>query len=99
VPDTQAIRAGHSNIKVHLDYVGWLVERRNWLGGEEYSLADVAAAAHLSTIDYIGDVPWDDHHPARDWYARIKSRRAFRPVLADHIPGVPPPRYYADPDF
>jgi glutathione S-transferase len=99
VPDTQAIRAGHSNIKIHLDYVGWLVERRNWLAGEEYSLADIAAAAHLSAIDYIGDVPWDEHPPARDWYARIKSRRAFRPVLADHIPGVPPPRHYADPDF
>jgi glutathione S-transferase len=99
VPDTQAIRAGHANIRVHLDYLGWLAERRNWLAGDEFSLADVAAAAHLSTIDYIGDVPWEEHEAARDWYARIKSRRAFRAVLADHIPGVPPPRHYADPDF
>jgi glutathione S-transferase len=99
VPDTVAIRAGQSNIRVHLDYVDWLVERRNWLAGDEFSLADIAAAAHLSTIDYIGDVPWDEHRATREWYARIKSRRAFRAVLADHIPGVPPPKHYADPDF
>ena len=97
-PDTSAIRAGQANIRVHLDYIGWLAERRNWLAGEEFSLADVAAAAHLSCVDYLGDVPWDDFHPAREWYARIKSRRAFRSVLADHIPGVPPPKHYADPD-
>ena len=99
VPDTAAIRAGQSNIRVHLDYIDWLAERRNWLAGDEFSLADIAAAAHLSTIDYIGDVPWDEHRTAREWYARIKSRRAFRAVLADHIPGVPPPKHYADPDF
>jgi glutathione S-transferase len=98
-PDTTAIRAGHANVRMHLDYVGWLAERRNWLAGEQFSLADIAAAAHLSALDYIGDVPWDEHLAAREWYARIKSRRAFRAVLADHIPGVPPPQHYADPDF
>jgi len=98
-PDTTAIRAGHANMRTHLDYIGWLAERRNWLAGEAFSLADIAAAAHLSALDYINDVPWDDHQPAREWYARIKSRRSFRAVLADHIPGVPPPRHYADPDF
>jgi hypothetical protein len=30
---------------------------------------------------------------------RIKSRPSFRPILADHIPGVPPPKHYADLDF
>ena len=98
-PDSSAIRAGHANIHVHLDYIAWLTERRTWLAGDTFSLADIAAAAHLSCLDYIGDVPWDDHLAAREWYARIKSRRAFRPILADHIPGVPPPKHYADPDF
>jgi len=98
-PDTTAIRAGHANIRVHLDYIGWLAERRNWLAGDEFSFADVAAASHISTVDYVNDVPWDDYAPAREWYARIKSRRAFRAVLADHIPGFPPPKHYADPDF
>jgi glutathione S-transferase len=98
-PDTGAIRAGHANIHVHLDYIGWLTERRNWLAGDAFTLADIAAGAHLSALDYIDEVPWDDHLPAREWYARLKSRPSFRPILADHVPGVPPPRHYADPDF
>ena len=98
-PDSSAIRAGHANIHMHLDYIAYLTERRTWLAGEDFSLADIAAAAHLSCLDYIGDVPWDDHPEARVWYARIKSRKTFRSILADHIPGVPPPKHYADPDF
>jgi glutathione S-transferase len=98
-PNSSAIRAGHANLVHHLDYIGYLTERRRWLAGENFSLADITAAAHLSTIDYLGDVPWDNHEPAKEWYARIKSRPSFRPVLADHIPGAPPPKHYADLDF
>ena len=98
-PDSVAIRAGLANIHTHLDYVSFLVERRNWLAGEEFSLADIAAGAHLSAVDYLGNVPWDDHAEARAWYARLKSRPAFRPLLADAIPGMPPPAHYADLDF
>ncbi len=98
-PDSESIRAGKHNVHYHLDYIGYLFERRNWLAGDDFSLADIAAAAHISCVDYLGDVPWDDHPGARDWYARIKSRPSFRPILADHIPGLPPPRHYADLDF
>jgi len=98
-PDARAIRAGRENIHYHLDYIGWLTERRNWLAGPALSLADIAAAAHISAVDYLGDVPWEDHQPAKDWYVRIKSRPSFRAILADHIPGEPPPRHYADLDF
>lgn len=99
VPASDAIRAGLSNIRYHLDYIGYLTERRRWLAGEEFSLADIAAAAHLSCLDYIGDVPWDAFEPAKNWYMRIKSRPSFRSVLADHVAGLPPPRHYADLDF
>jgi len=98
-PNSRALRAGKANVHYHLDYVGWLSERRNWLAGDSFSLADIAAAAHVSALDYLGDVPWDDHPPAKEWYARIKSRPSFRPILADHIPGEPPPKHYADLDF
>lgn len=98
-PDSAAIRAGLSNITYHLDYIGYLIERRNYLAGDDFTLADIAAAAHLSCIDYIGDVPWDHCQPARDWYARVKSRRGFRGLLADHVAGMPPSRTYADLDF
>src|SRR5262249_54590822 len=98
-PTSSAIRAGHANLVHHLDYIGYLTERRRWLGGENFSLADITAAAHLSALDYLGDVPWDDHEPAKEWYARIKSRPSFPPPLPDHIPGAAPPAHYADLDF
>jgi len=98
-PNSSAIRAGHANLHHHLDYIAYLVERRRWLAGDHFSLADIAAAAHLSVIDYIGDVPWGAHELAKDWYARIKSRPSFRPLLSDHMPGHPPPPHYADLDF
>ncbi|HRI77107.1 MAG: glutathione S-transferase family protein [Alphaproteobacteria bacterium] len=98
-PHGPSIRAGHANIHYHLDYIGFLTERRRWLAGDELSLADVTAAAHLSAIDYIGDVPWDEHKAAKDWYARIKSRPAFKPLLDDVIPGFAPPSHYQDLDF
>lgn len=98
-PESRFVRAGYANLHPHLDYLSWLIEQRRWLAGDSFSLADITAAAHLSCIDYIGDVPWDDHPAARDWYARIKSRPCFRPLLADHIPGMAPPPHYADLDF
>lgn len=98
-PNSQAIKAGYANIHYHLDYIAYLADRRSYLAGAEFSLADITAAAHLSCVDYIGDVPWDEHPGAKEWYARVKSRPSFRPLLADHIPGMPPPRHYADLDF
>jgi len=98
-PNSATIRAGSANLRHHLDYIGWLVERRNYLAGEQFGLADIAAASHLSAVDYLGDVPWDDFESAKGWYARVKSRPSFRPILADHIPGAAPPKHYADLDF
>jgi len=98
-PDSDAIRAGRQNLHYHLDYIAWLTERRNWLAGDDFSLADISAAAHLSCLDYLDDVPWTDHEPAKDWYARAKSRPSFRALLADNIPGLTPPKHYADLDF
>ena len=98
-PDSAAIRAGRQNILTHLDYISWLVERRNWLAGDTLSLADLAAAAHLSSLDYLREVPWEHAESAKIWYQRLKSRPSFRPLLADSLPGFPPPAHYADLDF
>ncbi len=98
-PDSACVKAGAKNVKYHLEYVGWLMEGRNWLAGDQLSLADFAAAAHLSCLDYCGDVPWEISPPAKDWYARVKSRPCFRPLLADHIPGFPSKPHYSDLDF
>ncbi len=93
-PHGPSIRAGHANIHYHLDYIGFLTEKREWLAGSKFSLADIAAAAHLSTIDYIGDVPWEEHEAARSWYEKVKSRDSFKPLLEDRIPGFAPAQEY-----
>lgn len=98
-PDPAAIRTGYVALRYHLDYIGWLAETRKWLAGGTMSLADFAAAAHLSSLDFIGDVDWSLSAPAKEWYARVKSRPSFRPLLADRVSGTIPPAHYADLDF
>ena len=98
-PSSEAIRAGRHNVGYHLDYIAYLTERRNWLAGDDFSVADIAAAAHLSCVDYLGDVPWETSAPAKDWYARVKSRPSFRALLQDNIPGLEAPHHYGDLDF
>jgi len=98
-PDPSAIRTGYTALRYHLEYLGWLAETRKWLAGSALSLADFAAAAHLSSLDFIGDVDWNLSAAAKDWYARMKSRPSFRGVLNDRVPGAIPPAHYADLDF
>ena len=98
-PDSTNVKAGAKAIKFHLDYMESLLESRRWLAGNALTLADFAAAAHLSSLDYISDVDWNRTAGVRDWYAKIKSRPAFRSLLADAVPGFPPPQHYADLDF
>jgi glutathione S-transferase len=98
-PDSQKIKTGSARIKYHLDYMSWLLEHRRWLAGNAMTLADFAAAAHLSCLDYINDVDWARVPAVKEWYATIKSRPAFRSLLADQVPGFPPSKTYADLDF
>lgn len=98
-PDMQRMRAGLQMLKPHLDYLGYLAEQRSWLAGNDLSLADLAAAAHISAIDYLGEINWADHPVAQTWYSRIKSRPSFRVLLGDTIPGVAPAAHYAELDF
>lgn len=98
-PDMSAIRAARNNVRYHLKYIGFLAAKRNWLAGAQLTYADLAAAAHLSCADYVGDVPWDEDETAKAWYARIKSRPSFRTLLNDRVPGMAPAAHYADLDF
>jgi len=98
-PSSETIRAGYANIDTHLGYIEYLAEQRSWLAGEHFSLADITAASHISCIDYLGDIAWEDYQQAKQWYARIKSRPSFRPLLQDLIPGTQPPAHYKNLDF
>jgi len=98
-PAADVIRAAKVNVRYHLAYIGWLAQTRNFLAGDQLSYADLAAAAHLSAIDYLGDVPWIEDEAAKAWYARVKSRPSFRPLLSEWLAGVPASRTYVDLDF
>lgn len=99
LPDAELIRALRANLRYHMSYVSFLADQRHWLAGDALSFADLAAAGHLSCLDYLGEVPWDGYPAARQWYQRIKSRPSFRPLLADRCPGVQPSAHYGDLDF
>jgi glutathione S-transferase len=98
-PDMEAVRAARANLRYHLRYIGHLIGARNWLAGDRLTYADLAAAAHLSCIDYLGDAQWDENETAKTWYARMKSRPSFRPLLAERLPGMTASVAYADLDF
>ncbi|WP_293451148.1 glutathione S-transferase family protein [Planktotalea sp.] len=98
-PDSKNVKAGAKAIKYHLDYMAWLLDHRRWLAGDSMSIADFAAAAHLSSLDYSSDVDWTRSETVKDWYAKIKSRPAFRSILSDQVPGFPPSQHYNDLDF
>jgi glutathione S-transferase len=98
-PNSAGIRQAKSAVRSHLEYISWLVDRRNWLAGDDFSQADLAAAAHLSVADYFGDVPWNSFENAKNWYSRVKSRPSFRSILNDRVDGFAPSNTYSDLDF
>ena len=86
----------HELIKARLKEIArWLVANA---GGEVKVFVDTAAV-HMSSVDYLGDVPWTENESAKNWYARVKSRPSFRAILADTLAGIPPAKHYADLDF
>jgi glutathione S-transferase len=98
-PNLANLRQGRDNLRAHLAYLEALLANRDWLAGPRVSQADFAAAAHISVIDYFGDVPWREFSAAKTWYMKIKSRPCFRPLLADRWPGLAPSGHYDNLDF
>ncbi len=98
-PDSHALRCAANNIRYHLDYICYLNDRREWLSGDNFTLADIAAAAHLSCADYFDSISWDRHEDAKNWYMRVKSRPSMRAILKDRIAGLAPPKHYSLLDF
>lgn len=98
-PNSRVLKAGLNNLKYHLEYIEYLADKNNYLAGKELTLADLTAAAHLSILDYLGDIDWDEYKNAKLWYAKIKSRPSFRDILKDNIRGIAPSTNYANLDF
>ncbi len=98
-PDPAMLRLGREHLKFHLEYISWLLESRDWLACNTISLADLAAGAQISCLDYLGEIEWNRWDTLKDWYQKLKSRPSFRPLLKDLVPGLRPPRHYSDLDF
>lgn len=98
-PDTNALREGRAALRDHLSYIGWLLNQRDGLAGPSFTLADIIAAAHISCLDYMDEIPWREFPSVQEWYQTLKSRPSFRPILKDRVPGIRPPRHYGDLDF
>jgi len=98
-PDSKVLRTSRANIRQHMKYLTWLAGSRPWLAGERLSYADLAAAASISVLDYLGEIDWAESPIAKDWYQRLKSRPSFRPLLGERVRGLTPVSHYADLDF
>ncbi|MBF0664213.1 MAG: glutathione S-transferase family protein [Brevundimonas sp.] len=98
-PEARQLRAGRESLKAHLAMLEGLLATRDALAGRRITQADLVAAAHLSVLDYFGEVPWGAWPGLKTWYVKLKSRPSFRPLLADRFPGVQPAVWYHDLDF
>lgn len=98
-PDSNLIRHTKVIMTNHLEYLAWLVDRRNWIAGDHFTVADITAAAHISVIDYFGDINWEKFESVKNWFMRIKSRPSYRGFFSDKIPAIAPASHYAELDF
>jgi glutathione S-transferase len=98
-PHPPTLRTGREHLSFHLDYIEWLLESREWLAGTQFSLGDIAAGANISCLDFLSEIPWKTRPKIKVWYQKLKSRPSFRALLSDRVPGLLPPRHYADLDF
>jgi glutathione S-transferase len=97
-PDMGVIRGGREALRAALTLLGAQAEKNGYLAARECSVGDLAIAAHISALDYFGEVPWAEFPAMTEWYMRMKSRPAFRTLLGDRVPGQPPVAHYADLD-
>ncbi|GBF58631.1 stringent starvation protein A [Candidatus Phycosocius bacilliformis] len=98
-PEPSVLRTATQAASRTLDEIGRAAEAEGWIGGKKLSIADMVAAAHFSVLDFLDAVSWASAPAGKDWYARLKQRPAFRPLLGDLLPGVSAPAHYADLDF
>ena len=72
-PDMILIRDGREALRAALGEIGAAADRNGYLAVRECTLGDLAVAAHISALDYFGEVPWAEHTAAAEWYMKMKA--------------------------
>ncbi|RPH08236.1 MAG: glutathione S-transferase family protein [Alphaproteobacteria bacterium TMED93] len=98
-PSTTVLNAGRKNLKNHMKYFEWILERRSFLAGDFFTVADIALAAAISSLDYLSEINWENYNKVKNWYSVIKSRPSFREILEESIYNISPSAHYKDLDF
>ncbi len=98
-PEPSYLRAGAMNLSNHLAYMEQLLSKRKWLAGGKFSLADITASSHLSIIDYLGAIDWENYPITKEYYSLIKSRPSFTQILDDKLLAFEPAEHYKNLDF
>ncbi len=98
-PDSSAIRYALNSIDLYFEELSWLIDHRTWLAGENFSIADIVVASHISCIDYLNEINWSDFESVKNWYMSVKCRPSFQPLLKDRIQGISPSKNYSLLDF
>ncbi|WP_168464127.1 glutathione S-transferase family protein [Wolbachia endosymbiont of Ctenocephalides felis wCfeT] len=98
-PDSRFLHAAQHNLSCHIEYIEYLINKNGWLATDKFTLADITLASHISVMDYANSFPWERSNILKEWYSIVKSRPCFREILLERIPGLTPPKHYADLDF
>ncbi len=98
-PSTIVLNAGRKNLKNHMTYFEWILDRRSFLAGDFFTVADIALASAISSLDYLSEINWRNYQKVKTWYSAIKSRPSFREILEESIYNISPAPHYKDLDF
>ena len=81
--DEVAAEQGVQELEPILAYLESQAPAAGWLAGSEFSIGDIAVAAVLRSLGYVGLEPDPATHPATAaWYERVKARPAWQAVAA-----------------
>ena len=97
--NTEVIKLARLNCEQHLRFIERILRKRDYIATNEFSLADLSCACHISSLDYLGEIDWSSHEILKNWYIIIKSKPAFRDILYDIIPDIRPASWYRELDY
>jgi len=86
--DAPGLAAQYRLYESYLGRMERMLAHQPWLAGDTFSLADIAMTPYLNRLDMLGMSPmWEAKRPlVAAWFARIKTRPAFKPALLDWCP-------------